>query len=595
MPLVSGFKWVDLAPKLRALNMTQTNRRLACHSLLQLLWKGKEAMQAALELLDAAEQERLRQGTKPFVWKTGMVRPAHTLRQAVQFHKATSSAAASDSGDPLAEPITSQRLQQLIQGVQCFSMATEQTSTADVAQEKQIPSKQQPDVGDASSCVAASNWTHIAAQAAIGAVKDAVKGAVACAVVGVVLGAAWGALLVFLLCAVFQSVFYPILALLAFGFGSGVKSMDDAFKGAYEDLCYEGAREGAVSGAKIGVLLGAIVGAIAGAVRAAIKATSAQSKGKAVSAALACTLPVAGKVAGIVIPEGVTIDVPRYAEALWASCKRMAADRMDGSTAEVHIETVHSVTALHASASGPYDAVVVAAGAAVDTIQELQGVLPIQICQVMYVLFQCVQCAPLHCTFSVVLHTAKAQILHGASIVLNSILTTCRCTLTESPHNGYPACIQGYTLTMRPGSCKPYPHDAPSILGQTYIAAHGPHSLVVGATKSYGWSPQQALAMCHPRMSKVASGMHDKNRDIASPTTNINNNNTSGSRIGTSSDEARGISRQFRCQNDLAGAPGDTPAATHSTEAVAAAKEELMAGAALAWPPITGWDVYEVR
>lgn len=48
----------------------------------------------------------------------------------------------------------------------------------------------------------------------------------------------------------------------------------------------------------------------------------------------------------------------------------------------MHRQTVRSVAELNGSEHGPFDAVVVAAGAAVGTIQELEGVLPLQVCQV---------------------------------------------------------------------------------------------------------------------------------------------------------------------------------------------------------------------
>lgn len=41
-----------------------------------------------------------------------------------------------------------------------------------------------------------------------------------------------------------------------------------------------------------------------------------------------------------------------------------------------------------------------------------------------------------------------------------------------------------------------YPEDAPSLLSQPYLAAHGPCSVVVGATKQYGTSAAAAWAAC---------------------------------------------------------------------------------------------------
>ena len=55
---------------------------------------------------------------------------------------------------------------------------------------------------------------------------------------------------------------------------------------------------------------------------------------------------------------------------LWQGCKRLLAQLDNGSEASLRLQQVHSLASLEQQ-HGPYDAVVVAAGAAVGTLPEV--------------------------------------------------------------------------------------------------------------------------------------------------------------------------------------------------------------------------------
>eukprot|EP00198_Chlamydomonas_reinhardtii_P010373 XP_001699710.1 FAD-dependent oxidoreductase [Chlamydomonas reinhardtii] len=59
-----------------------------------------------------------------------------------------------------------------------------------------------------------------------------------------------------------------------------------------------------------------------------------------------------------------------------------------------------------------------------------------------------------------------------------------------------PAAGRGGDAAVCGAGSSEYPAGAPSLLGQPYLAAQSRQRLVVGATKAYGWSADQALAAC---------------------------------------------------------------------------------------------------
>ncbi|GIL65442.1 hypothetical protein Vafri_19192 [Volvox africanus] len=133
------------------------------------------------------------------------------------------------------------------------------------------------------------------------------------------------------------------------------------------------------------------------------------AKAAAVAAAVAtheAAEAVVADVAGLLIPKGMVLDVGIYLRALWRACQLEAEARGDGSLARLRYKRVESLERLRWWAGtleqseeeertatrtageegccvGRYDAVVVAAGAAAATIDEVKKAqLPLQLCQV---------------------------------------------------------------------------------------------------------------------------------------------------------------------------------------------------------------------
>lgn len=109
-----------------------------------------------------------------------------------------------------------------------------------------------------------------------------------------------------------------------------------------------------------------------------------------------------GTLAGLLVTDGLVLHPPSYLHALWRACRA----RIEGSSAgsSVCLHTRWTVRSLHGLRAPPrdtdgepdafltgsqedwvesWDAIVVAAGAAVSTIKEVEGLLPVQLCQVL--------------------------------------------------------------------------------------------------------------------------------------------------------------------------------------------------------------------
>ena len=66
---------------------------------------------------------------------------------------------------------------------------------------------------------------------------------------------------------------------------------------------------------------------------------------------------------------------------------------------------------------------------------------------------------------------------------------------------------QGYTLVAETeDGGQPYPASAPSLLGQPYMAAWGQRKVIIGASKSYGWTAEQVWGMGRPAGPSTKSG-----------------------------------------------------------------------------------------
>lgn len=140
---------------------------------------------------------------------------------------------------------------------------------------------------------------------------------------------------------------------------------------------------------------------------------------------------------GLLTAGGVVLAPHEYLAAAWRACEAAAAG---GGEAALRRRAVPSLAELDA-AEGPYDAIIVAAGATVDTIAESAGRLPLDLCQ-------------------------------------------------------------GYSLEMQPAAGQAeaagYPDAAPGLLGSPYISPQGSSRAIVGATQQHGASPAAAAAALGP-------------------------------------------------------------------------------------------------
>lgn len=126
------------------------------------------------------------------------------------------------------------------------------------------------------------------------------------------------------------------------------------------------------------------------------------------------------------ISQGLNMDPLRYLQALWRACE-LHAERSfikgnSHSYAELKKTHISSLSCL----ADDYDAVIVCLGAGVSKLQELSGKLPITYCR------------------GVVAH-----------------------------------------LELPPEKEEEFKFEGPSILGETWLAAQGPHNLILGATKEW--------------------------------------------------------------------------------------------------------------
>jgi glycine/D-amino acid oxidase-like deaminating enzyme len=257
----------------------------------------------------------------------------------------------------------------------------------------------------------------------------------------------------------------------------------------------------------------------------------------AVAAAAAAAAPPspadAAACAGLHIPNGLTLHPARYMSALWAACQRRAAARGDGSRATLRVQAIGSVSELHAGAWGPFGGgVVVAAGAAVGSLSEFQGPsgqLPLDNCQ-------------------------------GYTL---DLAPPAELTAGDDAASGQQAAAAAAAF----GGVVQFPAGAPSLLGTPYIASQAGQLLVVGATKSHGWSGPRALAECG-RVIDAAAYQRDMAEAAAALTAARLGGGSSGAGEGSS--------------------PG------HRDE-VSAAVHELLEGGAANWPPLLQWRLQGVR
>eukprot|EP00798_Chlamydomonas_sp_ICE-L_P005011 gene5010-34796_t len=440
------------------------------------LWKGLEAMDAALELVDAAQRSAESCGAPPFVWQNGLVRPTGSFKQALDFKKTCDHAgerlqsnweqqddSKARSGSDLmrVRGLSLPQLKSAVPGVRVNPWMQETLSRKDSGHAG--PSQAVPELKSESvrRSEAELNYTAASKGDQAGDSESSAAGT--------------------------DAIFFPSVS-----GASGISSPNLNQKPEQEMM------------------------------RASTEAQSLSLDTE--------------NCAAWGIPKGMVVSVPSYLEHLWSACKDMAAAREDGSIAQLHVGTaVESLRDLEVN-EGPFVAIVVATGAATEAISELAAAdLPLDLCQ-------------------------------------------------------------GYSLTMRPSTPEAlYPAGAPSVLGQTYLSSQGSEQLIVGASKSYGWSAAQSKEMCLPQYSlawKIASA-----------------SNTSGD--GDSAEASTTAASASISTAPALNASGDGDSAEASNAASIStvsllnlselksgaerARIRLISEASSIWAPLADWEVTEIR
>lgn len=190
--------------------------------------------------------------------------------------------------------------------------------------------------------------------------------------------------------------------------------------------------------------------------------------------------------AGLLVGQAVVLNPARYLHALWAGCQQLAQRSGGGSAAELRQRPVSSLAQLDQQEGG-YDGIVVAAGAAVGTIQETAGLLPMELCQ------------------GYTLHMRPGRTASGSTGSSNGNRAGAHGACgggrdepegSESSSGSSGGSVSSSSSGGIGGGGGGYPPGAPSLLGSTYISAHGTKNLVVGATKRYGLSAAEAYSQC---------------------------------------------------------------------------------------------------
>ena len=181
---------------------------------------------------------------------------------------------------------------------------------------------------------------------------------------------------------------------------------------------------------------------------------------------------------GLFTRNAVVLQPQHYLAALWKSCQNMHIElASSSSTATFHKRRVSSLAQLEHE-EGPFDGIVIAAGAAVDSIAESKGHLPLDLCQ----------------GYTLDLQTTK------------STSSSTKAAASQAPiDNHHPKTPpstsrndQLQEITESAPLARGYPHRAPGLLGSPYIAPHGADTLVIGATQRHNASLDEALAVLGP-------------------------------------------------------------------------------------------------
>jgi glycine/D-amino acid oxidase-like deaminating enzyme len=169
------------------------------------------------------------------------------------------------------------------------------------------------------------------------------------------------------------------------------------------------------------------------------------------------TSPAAAAV-GFFVEKAVVINPRDYIAALWESCLLHARTSSPLASAQLHPErNILSLTELE-SQDGPFDGIVVSAGAAVDSIVETAGVLSLDLCQ-------------------------------GYTLDME---------LRQQEENEEKNEEESRNKIINNFSNISYPAGAPGLLGSPYISPQGTHKAVVGATQRHECSLEEVMAALGP-------------------------------------------------------------------------------------------------
>jgi hypothetical protein len=307
----------------------------------------------------------------------------------------------------------------------------------------------------------------------------------------------------------------------------------------------------------------------------------------------------------------------QYMEALWAACQQAAAARQDNSAAELKIQQLHSLAELvHSSGTAQpcsqhsckgdkvnrsgqqqqqqqdarsgqqqmeqqlglgqicaeqhqrqqqqqqiqagiqqgwqhsVDAVVVAAGAAVGSLAELEGQLPLKLCQ---------------------------------GYTLDMVPPTSTAAATA------PAAAAAAAAAGGEGVPTVYPASAPSLLGSPYVASQGGQVLVVGATKQYDYTTQQAVAELSRCIdpSILHAHLHQQQEEYAQECVD-------SERGSSPSPQPAAAKAAEAAVQATAAAAAEAQGGDMASEVVTAAAALLRDAGAL-WPGIQAWTVAGIR
>lgn len=297
-------------------------------------------------------------------------------------------------------------------------------------------------------------------------------------------------------------------------------------------------------------------------------------------------------------------------QAVWGACQQVAADRCDGSSIKLQIQQLQSLEEVlqcqhqhHTTAAGarlpaaglpadgsslqqhtlaqssgtapcntslPVTAIVVAAGAAVGSLAEVGQQLPLTLCQGytldMTPLPPPGAAAAARDTADACCHAGSDASQgcqdHGMSASNNSVgfLGGTAAHKAQKPESRTPTA---------------FPADAPSLLGSPYLASQGGQQLVVGATKQYNISTQQAVAELQRYIDISVLDPHSPQQHHLGHPQDVPRG------MEVSSPQSSQGSRNRECCSEAA--------------EFAAAATELLRGAAAVWPAIREWSISGIR